>query len=269
MMISRGRAAQALPLIAMIALWQGAASANPESAFFFSSPTEFVRAATAMLVTDWEIGKALLAGAEPQWRGGEGLVWNMAVTGGEALAGFVIGNLLGASVGIGLWIDRRAAFIARPYLVALGSIPVFAIAPLTILWFGIGIMAKVWLAALATFFIAAAQAFKAMEEVDPLFLRRLKLMGARRSVIFKRLLLPASLVWVVAALRLTIGASLLGAFLGELIAANYGLGRLIVRASGLYDTAQVIVGVLAIIGIAMALDTVVSRLEKRLFRWRT
>jgi NitT/TauT family transport system permease protein len=264
----KGRTLQAVPLLVLLLLWQWVASSNPESAFFFGSPLAIVQRAATMIANDLAVARALLAGSDTPWEGGEGLLWNMVITGGEALAGFVIGNLLGACVGIGLWIDRRAAFLARPYLIALGSIPIFAIAPLTILWFGIGIMAKVWLAVLSTFFIAAAQAFKAMEEVDPLFLQRLRLMGARRSVIFRRLLVPASFVWVIAALRLTVGASLLGAFLGELIAADQGLGRLIVRASGLYDTPQVMVGVLAIIAIAMGLDAIVSRIEKRLLRWR-
>ena len=259
---------QTLPLLVMLLLWQCAAWYNPESMFFFASPLMIVSTAADMIAIDFEAARAFLANTEAPMRGGPGLLWNMVITGGEAIAGFTIGNLLGAIIGIVLWIDKRAAFIARPYLIALGSIPVFAIAPLTILWFGIGIMAKIWLAALATFFIAAAQSFKAMEEVDPLYLRRLQLMGARRSVIIKRLFIPASFVWVVSALRLTIGASLLGAFLGELIAADYGLGRLIVRASGLYDTAQVMVGVLAIIAIAMGLDAVVSRIEKRLLSWR-
>lgn len=264
----KGRLAQAIPLIILLLLWQWAALANPEASFFFASPIAIANTAASMIETDFQIAKALLAGSSSTWNGGQGLLWNMAVTGGEAISGFLIGNLLGAVIGIGLWLDRRAAFIARPYLIALGAIPIFAIAPLTILWFGIGIMAKVWLAALATFFIAAAQAFKAMEEIDPLYLRRLNLMNARQSVIIRRLLLPASFVWIVAALRLTIGASLLGAFLGELIAADHGLGRLIVRASGLYDTAQVMVGVLAIIAIAMMLDVFVGKIEKKLLRWR-
>ena len=263
------RAARYIPLLVLLALWQWTAWLWPETAFFLGSPIAIASSATSMIKVDLEVTKALLSGETDAWRGGQGLLLNMAVTAGEALAGFLIGNLIGALVGISLWIDRRAAFIARPYLIALSSIPIFAIAPLTILWFGIGILAKVWLAALATFFIAAAQAFKAMEEIDPLYLRRLQLMGARQSVIIKRLLLPASFVWVVAALRLTIGASLLGAFLGELIAADHGLGRLIVRASGLYDTPQVMVGVLAIIGIAMALDALVSAIERRLLRWRS
>ncbi len=265
----RRAVAQTFPLLVLLLLWQFAAWFMPESAFFFASPLAIVKTAAAMVGLDLEVARALVANKDVAWSGGQGLLWNMAVTGGEAIAGFIIGNLFGAMIGISLWIDRRAAFVARPYLIALGSIPIFAIAPLTILWFGIGIMAKIWLAALATFFIAAAQAFKAMEEIDPLYLRRLQLMGARRSIIIKRLLIPASFVWVVSALRLTIGASLLGAFLGELIAADYGLGRLIIRASGLYDTAQVMVGVLAIITIAMGLDNLVSRIEKRLLRWRT
>ena len=261
------RALQAAPLFLFLLLWQAASVFYPDATFFIGSPLGIADVIVAMLDSDRSAILAWSAGADPAAAAREGLVLNMAVTGGEALTGFVIGNLLGAAVGMVLGVDHRVAFIARPYFVALGAVPVFALAPLTILWFGIGITAKVGLAALATFFIASAQAFKAIEEIDPLYSRRLKLMGARRWVVFRRLLLPASMVWIVASLRLTIGAALLGAFLGELIASDHGLGRLIMRASGLYDTSRVMTGVLAIIVIAMFFDYAVSKMEKRLIRW--
>ncbi len=196
------------------------------------------------------------------------LVLNSLVTGSEALTGFLLGNLFGAMIGIGLWYSEAVARVARPYLVGLGALPVFAIAPMTILWFGVGIGAKIALAFLSTVFLAAAQAFKGAQEVDPLLLQRFRMFGASRQILFRRLLLPSAMVWIVASLRLTFGAALLGAFVGEFIASDRGIGHLIVRASGLYDTPRVLVGVAVMIAMALTSDLVIDRVEQRLFKWR-
>ena len=262
------RAAVWAPLLVLVAAWQYVGGTSNSVAFFFATPLRVLTTAWSMIGADRELlGEALRSGGLPS-TSNDGLFWNSAVTAFEALAGFVVGNVLGASLGIGLWYTQTAARIARPYLVALGALPVFAIAPITILWFGIGIAAKVALATLATVFLAASQAFKGAEEVDPLLLRRFKVLGADRGVIFRRLLLPSALVWIVASLRLTIGASLLGAFIGEFIASEQGIGRVILRASGLYDTPRVLVGVFAMIAMALLLDALVGSVERRLFRWR-
>lgn len=256
------------PLMLVLLLWQWVGARSPSLAFFISTPGQVVTTAWSMLAADPALfAEALRTGAAPT-NPTSGLLWNSAVTAAEATAGFLIGNLIGTLIGIALWYSQTVARIARPYLVALGALPVFAIAPITILWFGIGFEAKVALAALATVFLAAAQAFKGAEQVDPLLVRRFRVLGASRWVMFRRLLLPSALVWIVASLRLNIGAALLGAFIGEFIASQQGLGHLIIRASGLYDTSRVLVGVLAMIAIALLLDGLVGLAERRLFRWR-
>jgi NitT/TauT family transport system permease protein len=256
-----------LPLLLTLGIWQVAGSTSASTAFFFSTPTAVLTTAFSMLRDDIGILSEFFRIGQIHIPNG-GLIWNASVTGVEALSGFIIGNVCGATFGVTLWYSTPIAQIARPYLAALGALPVFAIAPMTILWFGIGIEAKIALAALSTVFLAAAQAFKGAEQVDPLLLRRLKLFGASKQVIFMRLLLPTAMVWIVASLRLTIGAALLGAFIGEFIASEQGIGRIIIRASSLYDTPRVLVGVFAMIGMAVALDFGVLRLEDRIFKWR-
>jgi len=262
------RAAVWLPLLVGLLAWQYVGSTSSSTAFFFSTPTQVLSTAGSMLSADWALLTDAVANGVAPVAPNDGLLWNSGVTGFEAISGFIIGNLVGTAIGIGLWYTRSVARVARPYLVALGALPVFAIAPMTILWFGIGIGAKVDLAILSTVFLAASQAFKGAEQVDPLLLRRFMVFGASRSAIFHRLLLPSALVWIIASLRLTIGAALLGAFVGEFIASEQGIGRIIIRASGLYDTPRVLVGVFAMIAIALALDGLVGLVERRLFGWR-
>lgn len=255
-----------LPLLAALIAWQYAGDRSSSVSFFFATPSAVAGAAADMLKQDvaW-LAAYLDTGIRPA-PPEHGLLWNAAITAYEAVAGFLLGNILGATIGISLWYTRTGAHIARPYLVALGALPVFAIAPMTILWFGIGIGAKVMLATLATIFLAAAQAFRGAEQVDPLLLARFRTFGASRALIFRRLLLPSALTWIVASLRLSVGAALLGAFVGEFIAAEHGLGHVIVKASGLYETPTVLVGVCAMLTIALTLDAAVSLVERGLLR---
>jgi NitT/TauT family transport system permease protein len=239
---------QLLPLAAFLVFWQMYCGASQQRAFYFATPV-------MVLETFWS---DLVDGSLPT---------HLAVTGGEALAGFLLGNLVGAILGLSLWYFPPVANISKPYLVALGAVPVFALAPITILWFGVGMGAKVILAFLATVFVATAQAFRGAEQVDPLHLNRLRVYGATRRQIFDCLLLPSAAVWMLASLRLTIGSALLGAFIGEFIAADKGLGYMIVRAAGLFDTPRVLVGVFTIVAIALLVDRLIEAVERRALKW--
>jgi NitT/TauT family transport system permease protein len=245
----RGRIIQSLPLVGFLMFWQFYCGTSAQRAFYFATPLRVMET----LVRDLRDGS---------------LLGHMAVTGGEAVAGFLLGNVVGAAIGLSLWYSAPIARASRPYLVAIGAVPVFALAPMTIIWFGVGIGAKIALAFMGTVFVAATQAYRGAEQVDPLLLRRFRIFGASRGRLFRLLLLPASAVWVVSSLRLTIGLGLLGAFIGEFIAANRGLGYLIVKAGGLYDTPRVIAGVIAIVAIAMLLDKGVDLIEQRALRWK-
>jgi NitT/TauT family transport system permease protein len=232
---------QLIPGLAFLAVWQFL-GVRPSIGFFFSTPLDVAKT-MGSLIGSGELQK------------------NLAVTAFEALAGFVLGNVVGSAFGIGLWYSETSAWIAKPYLTILGSVPVFALAPMTILWFGIGVGAKVALAFLGTVLVAAAQAHRGVRLADPLLVRRFRVFGASRAVVFRHLLLPSAALWIVGSLRLTIGSALLGAFVGEFIASDRGLGHLIVRASGLYDAATVIAGVISMALMALALDSMIDMIE--------
>jgi NitT/TauT family transport system permease protein len=239
----------AIPFLVFLAAWQVYGGSSSERTFFYSTP----RQVAATLLDDLREGA---------------LLRDTALTAGEALAGFVLGNLVGAVLGIGLWYSESVARLSKVYIAALGAFPIFAIAPMTVLWFGIGVGAKVALAFLATVFLAIGQAYKGVEQVDPLLRRRFRVFGASRWRTFIHLLVPSSAIWIISSLRLTIGSALLGAFIGEFIASERGLGHMIIRASGLYDTPQVLVGVLTMVALAVVLDAVVDVVERVALRGR-
>ncbi len=237
------------PLLVFVAIWQLLTATDSKRQFIFSSPT---------LV--WTAMCRLTASGE--------LAANCGITLSEALLGFVIGTSAGAVIGLFLWASPLTAKIARPYITALASVPIFALTPIIIVWFGIGIASKIALASISTAAVAVVQAYQGATSVSPLHLRLLKVAGATRAQVMRIAVIPSSLIWVTNAMKLNIGLALLGAFIGEFISSERGLGYMIVKASGLYDMATVFVGVLALVLIALLLTNLVERLERRLLRWR-
>jgi NitT/TauT family transport system permease protein len=189
------------------------------------------------------------------------LLTDFTITFIEAVAGFIIGNILGTLVGLSLWYSKIAFAIARPYIIVLGSAPVFALAPILIIWFGTGMFCKIMIAALSTFFIALSQAYTGASEVSGDYLRLMQSFSATKNQTFRKIIAPSSLVWVISAFRINVGFALLGAFIGEFISSEKGLGHLILVAGGLTDMSLVLCGVLLLSCIALFLNYVVTKLE--------
>ncbi|MBX9669072.1 MAG: ABC transporter permease [Candidatus Obscuribacterales bacterium] len=239
-----------VPLIVFLVAWQLYTISDSQRQFIFSSPEKVYSAFTTLIVSG-------------------DLVRHSAVTLMEALTGFVLGTTCGAVIGLSLWYSRLVSTVAKPYITALGSIPIFALAPMIIAWFGIGIVSKIALAFLSTVVVAIVQSYQGAMSAEPRFLRLMQVFGASRLQTFRTVILPSSLIWVVNAMKLNIGLALLGAFIGEFISAEQGLGYMIVRASGLYDMATVIAGVFTLVVLALLLTSVVEQIERRLLPWRS
>ena len=237
------------PLIIFVASWHIFACSDSKRQFIFSSPS-LVWAAFCRLAASGE------------------LINNAGVTLLEAVLGFFIGTTGGALIGLALWSSPLTARIARPYITALASVPIFALTPIIIVWFGIGIGSKIALASISTAAVAIVQAYQGATSANPSHLRLLQVADATRADVLRIVILPSSLIWVINAMKLNIGLALLGAFIGEFISAEHGLGFMIVKASGLYDMATVFVGVITLVAIALLLTHLVERLERRLLRWR-
>lgn len=233
----------------LMAIWYFYTSGHPERQFIFSSP-EKVWTALVHLLQNGELAR------------------NTIVTVSEALLGFVIGTTLGALIGLSLWYSRTVAKIAQPYLTALAAVPIFSLAPMIICWFGIGMLSKVALAFLSTVVLAIVQSYQGAMTVESRYMRLMQVAGASRFQTFRIVVVPSALIWVINAMKLNIGLALLGAFIGEFISAEEGLGYMIVKASGLYDMATVLVGVLALIAVSLLLTGLVELAERKLLRWK-
>jgi NitT/TauT family transport system permease protein len=226
----------------LLGIWQ-LLSAFPNIKFFFGSPLLILES----IVTNLASGV---------------LFYSTLITGLESLSGFLIGIISGTILGFLLWYSPFIAKISRPYLFVLGAVPAFAFAPIIILWFGIGVGMKIALAAFGTFLISIIQSYEGANSVDLEKFNILRTFGASRFQILKKVIFPSSLSWVLASMKLNIGFALLGAFIGEFISSNVGLGHFMLRAGSLYDIPSVFAGSIFLILLALIFNLTVGKIEK-------
>src|SRR4051812_34806180 len=188
------------------------------------------------------------------------------VTFEEATIGFLIGSILGTVAGLLLWLSSTVSRVMRPLIVALNGVPKIALAPLIIVWFGIDIGSKIASAAILTAIVALITAQAGTERVDADLVILMRSLGAKRWVQWRKIVLPASMPWVVAGLRLNIGFALIGAVVGEYIAAKEGLGYLVYYAGTMYDLSSVWLGIFALMIMALMMDAAVTILQS-LLQW--
>lgn len=232
-----------LLFVVLLSVWQFVASTSNRITFFFASPSLVWKS-----VVENTINGTLPTG--------------FLITGFEALIGFVVGVVLGTLIGFLLWYSPFIARISKPYLVIIGAIPIFAFAPIIILWFGIGITMKIALATFGTFLISLTQSYEGASSVDLEEFRLLKTFGASRFQILKKIIFPSSLDWVLTSMKINVGFALLGAFIGEFISADKGLGYFMLRSGSLYDVPSVFAGGLFLVILALLLNYIVSLIEK-------
>ncbi|WP_395517836.1 ABC transporter permease [Pseudorhizobium flavum] len=188
------------------------------------------------------------------------------VTGQEVVIGFLIGSSAGSLCGLLLWLSPTWAKILHPYIIALNGVPKIALAPLIIVWFGLGMESKIAIAAIITFIVAFLQAHKGTQQIDGDLIRLMQSLGARPLQMFRMVVVPGSLPWVVSALRLNVGFALIGAVVGEYISAEEGLGHQVYYAGQMYDLNSVWVGIFSLMAMALLLEVVVTWIEKKL-KW--
>lgn len=184
------------------------------------------------------------------------------------ILGFVIGAVAGVSAGV---ILGRAPFLASvlsPFLTALYSIPRIALAPLFVLWFGIGTLPKVVLVSFIVFFLTFRSTFTGVRSVDSDLVDVVRVMGAGRRQIMQKVVLPSSIAWIFSGLRIAAPYALVGAVVGEFVASASGIGYVIRSAAGVFDTAGVFAGLVVLMALGFWLDQLLQVIEARLSKWR-
>ena len=241
--------ARLIVVAAFLAVWQASVAVGLIDAFWISSP----------LLVFHEFWRQLASGD---------LINDVAITISEAMIAFVVSSVLGVLAGLLL---ARSPFwdeVLAPIVLALNSLPRVALAPLIILWFGIGITAKVATAFTLVFFILLVNTLSGAKNVDNDILTIAKLMGASNRDILWKVTLPSALPWIFAGLNLGLTYSLLGVIVAEILASNHGLGYVIASSAATFNTAGVFSGLITLAVVAWLFSVLMRKIEARLLRWK-
>lgn len=238
-------ASQIVLVAVLLALWEWGNRGAGLNAFLYGSPSAI---ATNLIATVRD-----------------GSIWRDAsITGSETLAGFALGNVIGSACGLMLWYSRFLSRVLQPFILALGSIPIVALAPIVIIWFGTGFASKLAMATLSVVVVSLVISYKGATGVDPDQVNLMRALGASRHQIFRYLVVPASLTDIFAGLKLTVGFALVGKFMSS----SAGLGHAIFKAGGLYIISRVFAELPVTVTLALLLSAAVSRVERMLLPWR-
>lgn len=200
---------------------------------------------------------------------GSGELLRHTITSGqEFVGGFAVACAIGIPLGLIIGTSDAARDYLDPWMSALYSTPTLSLAPLFIIWFGIGIKSKIAVVFLLSIFPIVINTATGIRSTDPHLIEAARSFGARRLQVFTKVLIPSALAFIVAGVRLGIGRGLVGVFAGELFGAQSGLGYLIVAASQMFDTAGLFVGVFCLAGAGILSVALLERLERRMAPWR-
>lgn len=234
-------------LVLLLGLWEVGGRFGLIDRFYFSCPSEIVQTA----ITKWNTGD---------------LGRDITYTASSTLLGFFLGTAVGTCIGLLFWFSRSAARIADPWLIVINALPKLALAPILVILFGIGFSTKVVLAFLMTVVVAAMSASGGVASVDPALTSLFYSLKAGRLKIFLHLVVPSAMRSVTTGLRVNIGLSMAGTIVGEFVASDRGLGRMIVYAGTTFDLKLVWVGVTVLSLLSLAMYLGVLGLEKLLDR---
>ena len=196
------------------------------------------------------------------------LTVDVAVTLSEVLLGLIAGVALATVLGYSVAKSRGLERVLSPYLVASQAIPIVAIAPLLVLWFGYGVFSKMLICSLIVFFPVLINTIVGIRAVPHAFYDLMNSLHASKSQILLKVEVPAALPIFLGGLRIGATLSVIGAVVGELVGANHGLGNLITRGRVSYDMPLVYVGVFMLVIMALTLYGMVSMIEKKFLQWQ-
>lgn len=221
----------------------------PVNPFFFTKPSLIATAFRDQIMT--------------------GKLWHdLAVSSRAFILGFGCAVLVGIPLGIVMGWNRRVEYALDPFLTALYASPLVAVAPLLIIFFGVGVTGKAVLVFLLAVFPFVFNVFAGVKSADPLLINVVRAFGGREKDLYFKVILPSTLPYLAAAARLAIGRGLVGIIVGEFYAASEGIGFAISQAGDTYHLPDMFVGILILAAIAVLLTEAMRWLETALAPWR-
>ncbi|NLH82198.1 MAG: ABC transporter permease [Phyllobacteriaceae bacterium] len=240
-------------LVVFLGGWELAAGHGAIDPFFYSQPS-------AILARLWEwITEGTAEG--PLW-------FHLWVTMEESLIGFFTGAAAGVVIGIALGRNRMLADVFSIYIKVINSIPRVVLAPIFIMFFGLGLGSKVALSFVMVFFVVFSNAFQGVREADRNMIANARILGASSWQLTRSVIVPSAMSWIFASLHVSFGFAIVGAIVGEFVGSRYGIGLLINVAKGSFDAAGMYAAIVVIMVVALTADWIMTKLEHRLAKWR-
>jgi NitT/TauT family transport system permease protein len=236
-------------LVGFLALWEVATRRAWIDKFFVSQPT-------------------VLAAQIVEWLRTGFIFRHLWVTMQETIIGFLLGTLLGVGVGFLFARWEKLAHIFDPLMVALNAMPRVVLAPLFILWFGLGLLSKVVMVISLVFFVVFFSTYTGIREVDRDLINNARILGASQGHLIRHVLLPSALTWIFSSLRTSIGFALIGAVVGEYLGSSEGMGYVISYAESMFNATGVLAGLLVLMAAVIAIDVGLQRLDTRFSYWK-
>ena len=236
-------------ILCLLAIWELVCLSGVVSSLFLPAPSAIINALLEM-IADGEIGVSLAASLY------------------RILAGFFVGSLIGLGVGLVTGTSALMDKIGTPIVNAIYPIPKIALLPLFILWLGIGELSKVTIIALGVFFPVAMNTYSGVKNVDTLLLKVAASFNASWWMTMKSVVLPNALPMIFAGLRLAAGTSLLLLVAAEMIAAQVGIGALILHYGDLMITDKLMAGVIVLSLLGLVFNLILQFVERKTIPWK-
>jgi NitT/TauT family transport system permease protein len=247
----------------VIAVWQAVAMLGWVNPQVLPSPVAVVEKWIAYLLPL----QPYAAGSKLAWYLSGELIIDSIGSMYRVLVGFVIGAGLALPMGLAMGASARVYAWFNPLFQLLRPIPPIAYIPLSILWFGLGNPPAVFLIALGAFFPVLMNTIAGVRQVDGIYLRAARNLGANQRTMFLRVILPAAVPYILAGVRIGIGTAFIVVIVSEMIAVNNGLGFRILEAREYFWSDKIIAGMITIGLWGLAIDVGMNRLNNHLLRW--
>ena len=237
-----------LSILAGLALWELVSRMVVANALFLAAPTQIFAAIYALAIS--------------------GELWpHVSISAGEFAVGYAIASLLGVVVGFAMASSDLAKKVLQPWISGLYATPTIALAPLFILWLGIGIWSMVLVVIFLVLFPVTINTEAGLRTTSPRLIEMLRSFGASPRQIFFKLSLPSAMPFILAGLKLGIGRGLIGVVVAELFGSRAGLGRLISQSAYAFNMPELFAGVVILAGAGILMTAGFTRLERALVPW--
>jgi NitT/TauT family transport system permease protein len=235
--------------MACLLAWEWGSRSGLLDQFFFSRPSDVAA----------RVGRWTTTGA----------IWpHLLTTFVEAALSLAIGASLGVVSGFVLARIPMLAALFDPYIRIANSLPRVVLAPIFLLWFGLGIWSKVALGVTVVFFVVFFNTYRGVLEVDRVILDNARMLGASERQLIAHVLIPSALTWIFSSLHVSVGLAIIAVVVAEYMGSSKGIGYMIAQAEGAFDTTGVFAGMTVLALGVLIVGGIVNRLERRLLRWK-